>query len=133
MNSDDPQSPPPAPWELCFTEDGLKYFYNTETSESVWELPAAPPHGGAGQAPSALPHSAPSFSPAVARDPVWELFTDDSGHPFYFNSSTGESKWAQPDDWTPLCTLSLLCMLCALASLSPPMHLRNHMLCDYDL
>ena len=105
--SGEPVATPPAPWELCYTDEGVKYFYNTETSDSVWEIPADMPHGGAGMEPSAVVDTTLPGGPPSA----WELFADDQGYPFYFNAQTVESKWAQPEDWTPLRTQDCYCCL----------------------
>lgn len=90
----------PPPWEPHVTDEGARYYYNPDSGDFVWSknLPA----GGAG-APSAF--ESDSSAPVPDADVIgeWALYYDSTGNGYYSNSATGESKWAQPDDWVMYC------------------------------
>lgn len=56
-------------WREVTNEDGQLYYFNVETGESSWDVPA---------------------------ELAWVEESSDSGHPYYFNKVTGESSWEKP-------------------------------------
>ena len=63
----------PGAWTQQASEDGKSFFHNTDTGETVWQLP-----------------------PAVLPEP-WVQSTDDAGTAFFYNSASGESLWELPE------------------------------------
>eukprot|EP00966_Prymnesium_polylepis_P295302 6819262-Prymnesium_polylepis.1 len=61
-------------WRPEMAPSGHRYFYNTETGQSAWELP-----DGASIATK------------------WTELQAPSGHSYFVNVETGESSWSLPD------------------------------------
>jgi hypothetical protein len=55
--------------------------------ESVWELPRD------------VAAAVAEGVDALRNGGSWKLFCDAENHPFYFNATTNQSRWAQPEDW----------------------------------
>ena len=68
----------PTPWSQQTADDGKNFFYNSESGESVWQLPE-----------SVMPES-------------WSCQTTEDGKAFFYNAGTGESVWEYPDAPAPL-------------------------------
>lgn len=58
-------------WQECYTEDGEKYFYNTETQETSWD-------------------------PDIDPSPPWLVCYTDAGDKYYYNPDTDGSTWEFP-------------------------------------
>lgn len=85
-------------WEVCFTPAGDRYYYNSVSGESVWTLP-----DGVDAVPRSTAQSSESGASAGNAQPIaasaWTLTSTDGEHAYYYNSATGESRWAQAEDW----------------------------------
>ena len=92
-SEDDPE------WEEIADEEGNKYYYNSVTGESSWEKPlsllraAMAFQTGTPHAQTAAPMVDEANTPA---DLEWEQVNDEEGNQYYYNSSTGESRWDVP-------------------------------------
>ena len=97
----EPQTPkgdPPSAWEERLDEgSGVKYYFNTEMNESVWERPAEMdwqqqqkffPDGGIETPP--LPEEEGTPEQHNSWD---ERYDEGSGVNYYFNTETQESVW----------------------------------------
>jgi hypothetical protein len=95
---EDPFASNPDSWVLRRDEQsGLNYFENTISGETTWETPSALSPAAPGTLPVSA--SAVAAAPAPASDPTaWQIYFTDTGIPYYFNSSTGESQWTTPAD-----------------------------------
>lgn len=84
---------PPAPpgWEAHLdAESGAHYYVNVDTHETSWDYP------GEEDATHVLAH-ADALAHAAPAEEGWSMHTDaESGHVFYVNDATGETKWAEP-------------------------------------
>lgn len=58
-------------WQECYTDDGEKYFFNTETQETSWD-------------------------PDIEPTPPWMVCFTDGGDKYYYNPSTDASSWEFP-------------------------------------
>lgn len=63
-------------WSPVTTEDGETYYYNLETGEAAWELPAN------GQ-----------IAPTGETYGAWMECQTPEGHLYYYNQQTGETSW----------------------------------------
>ncbi|XP_007244272.3 WW domain-binding protein 4 [Astyanax mexicanus] len=77
-------------WLQGTTDDGLEYFYNTQTGESQWEKP----EGFQGESVSSDPILTISSS-------AWMEAVSPDGYTYYYNTETGESSWEKPADYSP--------------------------------
>lgn len=78
-------------WVACQTETGAYYYFNTFSQETAWELP--PRIGAILRGEAAAP--SPPCNEAAASD-SWLELEDNSGAPYYFNSSSGEATYSMP-------------------------------------
>eukprot|EP00026_Physarum_polycephalum_P006036 Phypoly_transcript_06076.p1 GENE.Phypoly_transcript_06076~~Phypoly_transcript_06076.p1 ORF type:complete len:550 (+),score=128.65 Phypoly_transcript_06076:177-1826(+) len=58
-------------WEECYTDEGERYFFNTETQETSWD-------------------------PDIDPTPPWMVCHTDSGDKYYYNPDTDASTWDFP-------------------------------------
>lgn len=77
-------------WVKGTTDDGLEYFYNTQTGESQWDKPEE----FQGESVSSDPIVAISSS-------AWMEAVSPDGYTYYYNTETGESSWEKPGDYSP--------------------------------
>jgi len=95
--------PLPAGWTEYKDDSGRAYFSNQYTNETVWTRPTAP-----AVAPPPAPPSAPvgvvsgaAVTFTIGKDenslpPGWAATVDPTGQTYYYNESTGETKWERP-------------------------------------
>ena len=101
---------PPSPrddgvagWEVAQDDDGAYFYFNAATGESTYERPdgAAPVARDAGAGGGGADESESGGNAAAAAAPLgsgsdWEEMDDGEG-PYWYNNTTGESSWAQPE------------------------------------
>jgi hypothetical protein len=78
--------PLPYGWHETWTEDGYKYYYNSVTNETTWEIPtepAATSEENTNQTP--LPDG-------------WEQYHTEDGAVYYYNHNTGVTAWEIPSN-----------------------------------
>ena len=92
-----------AEWEEWENDDGLKYWFNTATQESVWERPSLAAKIRVMAAMGAFSQLAAQEQDASAGDQAtptvaseWEAAVDDDGNQYWYNATTGESSWFDP-------------------------------------
>eukprot|EP01114_Cavostelium_apophysatum_P008242 TRINITY_DN2059_c0_g3_i1.p1 TRINITY_DN2059_c0_g3~~TRINITY_DN2059_c0_g3_i1.p1 ORF type:complete len:703 (+),score=132.40 TRINITY_DN2059_c0_g3_i1:1461-3569(+) len=74
-------------WKSCTTKDGKKYFFNTLTRETTWEIPTF-------KNPHQLDRSK-SLDANLFEE--WKAYQDDNnGKVYYYNAKTKESRWELP-------------------------------------
>ena len=94
-------------WEVCFVEETSDaYYYNVVTGESVWELDveaecklaaARSAMSNLENAISAEDALIPQNNSVSMYNPEdWELNYAESGDPYWYNITTGESTWTNP-------------------------------------
>ena len=88
------------PCQITDPGTGQTYYCNRSTGESSWTPPAAAPMamGAPGAAPMLAIAPAPIGAAGVISLPQgWEEAKDPaSGKAYYFNRSTGETRWDPP-------------------------------------
>ena len=98
-------------WEHIISEDGAMYFHNPRTGEASWQRPVPPgvtadrsgegsgggDAGGDGGAGGGRGAAGSSTLPQG-----WEELLSAEGHPYYFNETTGETRWEPPDPPEPV-------------------------------
>lgn len=97
-------------WQEALSEDGYVYYWNSETGESRWELPASDdspveihqPHESNEETLSAQ-NTKTSEKPEKSEDfqdqkgsSLWQQLSSPEGYPYYWNTQTGEVSWEMP-------------------------------------
>eukprot|EP01103_Thecamoeba_quadrilineata_P013468 TRINITY_DN3755_c0_g1_i1.p1 TRINITY_DN3755_c0_g1~~TRINITY_DN3755_c0_g1_i1.p1 ORF type:complete len:657 (+),score=206.31 TRINITY_DN3755_c0_g1_i1:59-2029(+) len=102
------------PWRAVPTEDGRCYYYNSVTKETTWENPNPdeedslnnPSLGNSQDDPQqqqqqeATPPTA-SANTTTTNSQWMELLDEETGIPYYYNETTGESSWTNPNEEQP--------------------------------
>ena len=92
-------------WIEAVDEDGMTYYFNTWTQERLeadvppYEMRLFGGHGGRGAQGKGAGTSSTKVGGDVQHpeDSPWtECYDEESGHPYYFNSETGEYTWDTP-------------------------------------
>jgi Ca2+-binding EF-hand superfamily protein len=103
------------------SDDRLTYYFFPETMEVSWKIPEgcvpydelstqfvskdwAEAHGVTASGntttdPSAILANMGSDSDDLANNSAWTQHSDEAGHVYYFNATTGESTWSMPSDF----------------------------------
>ena len=116
-------------WQVGFTSEGFRYYTNALTGESTWERPEGfvgdeQPEadavdvsvGGAADASHAAAVAAgDAATGSVVDGGKWVLAADKKGNPFYYDAATGESRWAQPEDWVEQGASGAACVPCSMS------------------
>ena len=83
----------PEGWEEYEDDEGTKYYYNAATGESTYDYPAGGEVGGGGDGGGG---GGEIEGGGVAGSP-WEVYYDEEGSPYYYNSETGDSTYDPPE------------------------------------
>jgi len=86
-------NPAPPTWSKHFS-DGKPYWANSQTGETTWNDPQAPPP------PPEPSQPAPAPTQAAVLQPEWKAAQDPtSGRTYWYNTATNETTWVDP--YTP--------------------------------
>jgi hypothetical protein len=91
---EDPFANNPESWIVRHDTNGLKYYENTISGETSWEMPSC--------SSLARPLDPQSVEPPPSTiDPAdlaaaWQMYFTETGIPYYFNTRSGESQWTIP-------------------------------------
>lgn len=102
-----PAGSEPIPWETYTDDAGTPYYYNTETKETTWHMPAVlkimrAKASREGTEEQTQHKRSQSKAPKVPKKPQkqWEEFTDDeTGQKYYVNSAMNKTTWTKPADF----------------------------------
>ena len=87
-------------WQELTDDIGNKYYYNSETEESTWEKP--PDFEDAWLAENQEQLTSRSLRLRDLNNEWQELIDPETQYTYYWNSSTGESRWSlPPEDMAP--------------------------------
>ena len=97
------------PWQHEIDRHGRSYVFNRTTGESRWledsESPTSPP-GAPTPLLSPLFTETPRHNEKIVDNEntekdggqTWTPYTDENGYTYYYNESTGVSRWSLPDE-----------------------------------
>ena len=81
----------PSGWEAYFDKDGYPYYYNAQTSETVWEFPVSE---NTVTESTAIPSTKTDISSVPEG---WEIYFTDDGVPYFYCRATNQSYWELPE------------------------------------
>ncbi|KAJ1484894.1 hypothetical protein T484DRAFT_2475129 [Baffinella frigidus] len=94
------QQPSPAPaeevlppgWKMLFTKEGRKYYHDTNTNTTTYDLPTPPPITPPARMQRSGSHVPPSMLPAG-----WQELKASDGRSYYVNGATNTTSWERPN------------------------------------
>ena len=78
-------------WGAAVAPDGTRYFFDKATGAAQWHEPEALQGAGLRIVPGEILPDGPSLPP-----PWRELTDGDSGRKYYWDASTGATRWSRP-------------------------------------
>jgi len=84
------------PWKELTTPEGKKYYFNTATQKTAWELPTEVASKQDGKLKSEAEQAKPPESGSGDARSDWEELKTSDGKVYYYNSKSKATTWTKP-------------------------------------